>query len=48
MKQNKFKAHKPPKKKATVKPLAVTESCRLGAFFDLLLQIDKRNPSGAL
>ncbi len=37
------KAHMPAKKHISAESSVVINSCRLGAFFDLLLQIDKRN-----
>lgn len=40
-----IKAHIPVKKNISAESLAGINSCRLGAFFDLLLQIDKRNHS---
>lgn len=38
-----IKAHMPAKKHISAESSAGVDSCRLGAFFDLLLQIDKRN-----
>ncbi|WP_213106631.1 hypothetical protein [Candidatus Protochlamydia amoebophila] len=32
-----------PSRKISAESSALTNPCRLGAFFDLLLQIDKRN-----
>lgn len=43
MEESNFKAHTPSKKNLSAESSAVANSCRLGAFFDLLLQIDKRN-----
>ncbi len=38
-----FKAHMPAKKNIPAESSVGVDSCPLGAFFDLLLQIDKRN-----
>ncbi|WP_042279800.1 hypothetical protein [Candidatus Protochlamydia sp. R18] len=43
MEESNFKAHMPSEKNFSAESLAAVNSCRLGAFFDLLLQIDKRN-----
>ena len=40
---SKIKAHMPAKKHISAESSAEIDFCRLGAFFDLLLQIDKRN-----
>jgi hypothetical protein len=41
--ESNIKAHIPAKKHISAESSAGGDSCRLGAFFDLLLQIDKRN-----
>lgn len=41
--ESNIKAHMPAKKHISVESSAEINSYRLGAFFDLLLQIDKRN-----
>jgi len=43
MKANEIKTSKPPKEHVSAECSAETHSLRLGAFFDLLLKIDKRN-----
>ncbi|EFB41450.1 hypothetical protein pah_c032o003 [Parachlamydia acanthamoebae str. Hall's coccus] len=43
MEESNFKVHMPSKKNLSADSLAVANSCRLGAFFNLLFQIDKRN-----
>ncbi len=43
MEESNFKAHMPSKRDVSANSLAADSSRRLGAFFDLLLQIDKRN-----
>lgn len=44
--ESKIKAHMPAKKHISAESSAEIDSCRLGAFFDLLFQIDKRNNPG--
>jgi hypothetical protein len=41
--ESNIKAHMCAKKHISAESSAGVDSCRLGAFFDLLLQIDKRN-----
>lgn len=41
--ESKIKAHMPAKKHISAESSTAIDSCRLGAFFDLLFQIDKRN-----
>lgn len=43
MEESNFKAHIPSGRNFSAESLAADNSRRLGAFFDLLLQIDKRN-----
>jgi hypothetical protein len=43
MEDSNLKTHIASKKDVSARSLAGVDSCRLGAFFDLLLQIDKRN-----